>query len=64
MKHSFTSTLLPVLNRTEILDLSYQVRETLVPVSDKPVKKFTSADLWNIRNQKRTFTRRLHLTIY
>lgn len=59
MKLLKSNSFLDTLSPAEISNLKFQVEETLDfrPPSIKN-KKFTSADLWKIHKQKRTFRRR------
>ncbi|HPH84768.1 MAG TPA: hypothetical protein PLC48_04885 [Ferruginibacter sp.] len=53
-----SNTLLAELSKTQVENLTNQVKETLAIGYNAGAKTFSSADLWNIQKQRRTFLSR------
>lgn len=53
-----SNTLLAELSKTQVENLTNQVKETLAIGHHAGTKTFSSADLWNIQKQRRTFLSR------
>ena len=53
------NNLLQSLNKSSLENLTRETRETLaIGYTEKPVKAFCSAELWNIQRHQRTLTSR------
>lgn len=65
MIHTFSETLLPVLQKSELHELTKQVKETMLNyIPEKKDKKFTEVDLWNIHRNRKAFRRERTLRSY
>ena len=53
-----SNTLLAELSKTQVENLTNQVKETVAIGYNAGTKTFSSADLWNIQKQRRTFLSR------